>query len=380
MHRPQARGLTLPGLVLHNVGVKKLRLALAALAVAIGVMTVVTFSVVSHSLRETELAIMQTGRADFTIAQRGVSDLLNSNVDQGTLARIEAEPGIAGATGVLIGTVHLNADNPLFLEIGIRPDELADFGVTVVAGRPFSATAEHEIMLGWRAASNLGKHVGNSIDVDGIMFRVVGIYSTGQALGDAGAMLPLVPFQAMQRQPGELTLVFVRLAPGADLAAVRARIERDYPQLVTVRTATDFGRADRSLALIDAADRGSTILAILVGAVIVMTTMTMTFIERTREFGVLAAVGWSRGRILGMVIAEALTIGLIGAMGGVALSFAATQVIGQLPSMVGILHPVYNAGEFWRALYTAAAMSLLGGFYPAARAARLAPLEALRHE
>src|SRR6185312_12448997 len=99
----------LPGLVLHNVGVKKLRLALTALAVAIGVMTVVTFNVVNHSLRETELAIMQTGRADFTIAQRGVADLLNSNIDQGTLDRINAEPGIAAATGVLIGTSRLNA-------------------------------------------------------------------------------------------------------------------------------------------------------------------------------------------------------------------------------------------------------------------------------
>jgi len=380
MHRKQARGLTLPGLVLHNVGVKKLRLALTALAVAIGVMTVVTFNVVNHSLRETELAIMQTGRADFTIAQRGVSDLLNSNIDQGTLDRIKGDPDIAAATGVLIGTARLDADNPLFLEIGIRPDELANFGVTVVNGVPFSATSAHEIMLGWRAASNLNKHVGERIGIDGVGFRVVGVYSTGQALGDAGAMLPLVPFQAAQRQPGELTLVFVRLRSGADLSAVRARIEHDYPQLVTVRTTQDFGRADRSLALIDAADRGSTILAILVGAVIVMTTMTMTFIERTREFGVLAAIGWSGRRILGMVIGEALTIGLLGAMGGVVLSFAATQLIGELPSMVGILNPVYTAGAFWRALYTAAAMSLLGGLYPAARAARLAPLEALRHE
>ena len=380
MHPKQARGLTLPGLVLHNVGVKKLRLALTALAVAIGVMTVVTFNVVNHSLRETELAIMQTGRADFTIAQRGVSDLLNSNIDQGTLDRIKGDPDIAAATGVLIGTARLDADNPLFLEIGIRPDELANFGVTVVNGVPFSATSAHEIMLGWRAASNLNKHVGDRIGIDGVGFRVVGVYSTGQALGDAGAMLPLVPFQAAQRQPGELTLVFVRLRSGADLSAVRARIEHDYPQLVTVRTTQDFGRADRSLALIDAADRGSTILAILVGAVIVMTTMTMTFIERTREFGVLAAVGWSGRRILGMVIGEALTIGLLGAMGGVVLSFAATQLIGELPSMVGILNPVYTAGAFWRALYTAAAMSLLGGLYPAARAARLAPLEALRHE
>jgi len=95
---------------------------------------------------------------------------------------------------------------------------------------------------------------------------------------------------------------------------------------------------------------------------------------------VLAAIGWSRRRVLAMVIGEALCIGLVGAALGVGLSFAATQVIGQLPSLVGILHPVYTASAFWRAIYTAGAMSLLGGAYPAIRAARLSPQEALRHE
>lgn len=367
-------------LIAHNVGVKKLRLAAASVAVAIGVMTVVTFSVVNHSLRASALAVMQTGQADFTIAQKGVSDLLNSNIDQASLDRIARDQGVGSATGVLVGTTKLNSDNPLFLEIGIDPNQLADFGVTVVAGAPFQAAASNQVMLGWRAAHNLGKSVGDSLSIDQQPYRVVGIYSTGQALGDAGAMFPLIPFQAYQRQSGELTLIFVRVTGGTDIPGLRARIEHDNPQLVTVQTASDFGRADRSLSLINAADRGGTILAVIIGAIVVMTTMTITFIERTREFGVLAAIGWPRRRIMAMVIGEALFIGLIGAAGGVVLSFAATRAIGQLPSLVGILNPQYQAAEFWRALYTAGAMSLLGGLYPAARAARLSPLEAMRRE
>lgn len=378
--RRRSHPLTFVGLIVHNVAVKKVRLVLTSLAVAIGVLTVVTFSIVNHSLRESELAIMQTGRADFTIAQRGVSDLLNSNIDQATLTRIAADPGIAAATGVLVGTTRLNADNPLFLEIGIRPNELANFGVNIVSGGPFAADATRQIMVGWRAAANLHARVGDQLVIDGTPYRIMGVYSTGQALGDSGVMFPLIPFQAVQRQPGELTLVFVRLRPGANSATVRSRIESQFPQLVTIRTTTDFGRADRSLALINAADRGSEILAIVVGAVIVMTMMTMAFIERTKEFGLLAALGWPARRIVGMVVAEALAIGLLGAAFGIGLSFAATQVIGSLPQLVGILHPVYTASAFWRALYTAGAMSLLGGIYPALRAARLSPLEALRRE
>lgn len=374
------RGLTFAGLVAHNVGVNKLRLVLAATAVAIGVMTVVTFNIVTHSLHTTELAIMQTGRADFTLAQKGVSDILNSNIDEATVAEVRAAPDIAAATGVLIGTTKLDAKNPVFLEIGIEPAELSAFGVTVVAGHPFGAAAEDEVMLGWRAARNMHLSTGDTLQVDSTRFRIVGIYSTGQALGDTGAMFPLGAFQAAQRQSGELTLVFVQARRGTDIAALRARIESEYQQLVTIRTIADFGRADRSLALINAADRGSTVLAIVVGAVIVMTTMTITFVERTREFGVLAAIGWSRLRVTLMVLSEALSIGLLGAMVGVGLTFAATEVIGQLPSLVGILHPVYTADAFWRALYTAAAMSFIGGAYPAVRAAFLAPLEALRRE
>ena len=372
--------LTFVRLVIHNVTTRRLRLALTATAVGIGVLTVVALGIIDSSLRGSALAIMQVGRADFTVAQKGVSDLLNSNIDSATVARIASDHRIAAATGVLVSTTNLNSQNPLFLEIGIDPSQLGEFGVTVASGTAFGAQAQDEVMLGWRAANNLGKHVGDEITIDDLRLRVVGIFSTGQALGDAGAMRPLIPFQAEQRQPSELTLVFVRARAGADIPKLRADLEHNFPQLVTVQTISDFGRADRSLALITAADRAGTVLAVLIGAVIVMTTMTMTFIERTREFGLLAAVGWPRRRVLGMVVCEALCIGLAGAALGVGLSFAATEAIGRLPSLVGVLHPHYTSGAFWRALGTAFAMSLLGGLYPAVRAARLAPLEALRHE
>ncbi|MFI5041967.1 MAG: ABC transporter permease, partial [Acidimicrobiales bacterium] len=365
---------------LHNVAVKKLRLALTALAIAIAVVTVVSLGVVTSSLESSELAIMQTGRADFTVAQRGVSDILNSSIDQAESARIAAEHGVAAVVGVLIGTARLNAANPQFLEIGIDPAQFADFGVTVVAGRPFAASATDEVMLGWRAAENLGRHVGDRVQLDSTSYRVVGIYSTGQALGDAGAMLPLTWFQTYQRQPGQLTLLFVQAAPGTNIADLQARIDRDNPHLVTVRTAEQFGRADRSLSLIRAADRGSTVLAVVIGAIVVMCAMTMSFVERMREFGVLAAIGWPRRRVMAMIVAEALVIGLLGAAVGSVLAVVAVRVVQHLPSLAGVLHPDFTAAVFARALYTAAAMSLLGGLYPALRAALTGPMEELRNE
>jgi putative ABC transport system permease protein len=234
-------------------------------------------------------------------------------------------------------------------------------------------------MLGWRAARNLHKTVGDTVRI-GDPYTVVGIFRTGQALGDTGAMLPLVPFQAAQRQPGEVTLLFVRVTPGADVPVVQRRIDDAFPELVSVRTIAEYGRADRSLALLTAADRGTEVLAVLIGAVIVMSTMLMAFLERIREFGILAAVGWSRSRVLSMVLGESLAIGLLGAALGVAGSFAATAAVQQVPGLQGVLHPVYTAAASWRALETAFAMTLLGACYPAYKAAWLRPLQALRRE
>jgi ABC-type lipoprotein release transport system permease subunit len=137
-----------------------------------------------------------------------VADLLSSSIDAGALARARAVPGVAGVTGVLIGTERLNAANPLFLEIGIDPADLNAFGVTVVAGRPLAASATSEVMLGWRAAKNLGLHAGDTIRIVQTTYRIVGIYSTGQSVGDTGAMLPLAWFQTYQRHPLQYTLLF----------------------------------------------------------------------------------------------------------------------------------------------------------------------------
>ncbi len=372
--------VTFVSLVAHNVWAKKLRFALTALAVAIGVVAVVALGVVTHSLETSEVALIKTGRADFTIAQKGVYDILSSSIDEARVKRIAAYPGVAGVVGVLIGTTKLNAANPLFLEIGIEPTHLSAFGVNTVAGRPFRASATNEIMLGWRAAENLGKHLGDELRLDHVAYRIVGIYSTGQALGDAGAMLPLRWFQTYQRQPGQLTLLFVKVAPGTRIGPLQRRIDRDNPQLTTIRTASEFGRADRSLSIIKAADRGSTVLAIIVGAVVVLAALSITFIERMHEFGVLVGVGWSRWRVMLMILGEAAVYGLLGAAAGLALAVLAVTAIQHLPALRGVLQPEFTSGVFARALFTAAAMSLLGGFYPAARAALITPMEAIRRE
>ncbi len=368
------------GLVALNVSAKKVRSVLTAFAVAIGVMTVVSLGIVTQSLKVTATAILKTGQADFTVAQKGASDILSSSMTEDELSRIRRTTGVGSAVGVSLDSEKLNAQTPLFIEIGIAPQDLSPFGVQVVAGHAFRANAPGEMMLGRRIAQNLGIKPGDTLRIAGGTKVVTGLFSTGNVFGDSAGMFPLIPFQAYERQPQGLSLAFVKVRPGTSISAVATRVEKANPRLTTVRTASQFGRADRDYQLITAADTGATIVAVIIGAVIVMNTMLLSLFERTREFGVLRSVGWPRRRLVELIMGEALVISILGAAIGVGLAYTLTRILARLPSLAGILHPHYSATTFFRALITAAAVAFLGALYPAIRVAFLTPLEALRRE
>lgn len=372
--------MTFVGLILRNLGTRRLRTTLTALAVAISVMAVVTLDVVTHSLQSSAANVLLLGKADFIVAQKSVADVLTSVVTEDQAARIARTRGVRSAVGVLVGAIHLNATNPFFLEIGVAPTQLRTFGVTIVDGRPYGAHAAHEIMLGWQAAQSLHERVGDTMKIGTLRYTVVGIYSLNQVFGNTAAMFPLTTLQANTRKPGTVTLAAVKVQPGADVGRVMARIEHDNPSLAAVRLASQFGRVDRNLAFLDAAETGAQIIALVIGVVIVMNTMLLSFVERIREFGLLRAIGWSRMRLVSMVTGETVCISVAGAAVGVALSYALTAALEHLSSLRGVLSAQFSAGTVGLALYTAVGIALLAALYPCTRAASLRPGAALRRE
>ena len=121
-------------------------------------------------------------------------------------------------------------------------------------------------------------------------------------------------------------------------------------------------------------------LAILVGGVGVMNTMLMAVLERTREIGVLRALGWRSRRILGMILQEAVWLGILGGLIGILIAFGLGYLLGQIPMMGDVLKLVWEIDIFIRAIAIAVFLGVVGGLYPALRATRLQPVEALRYE
>jgi putative ABC transport system permease protein len=366
-------------LVLKNLFRQRVRTALTLLGISIGITTVVTLGVVLEGAKSSSSEFLRAGGADFMVAQEGASDLSFSAVAEREWRAIAARPDVARATGVLFEVADVGS-NPFFFLFGYDPASLSQESVSLVAGRLLAAGQPDEALLGVEAAKGLEARVGGTVVLDRKTWRVVGIYRTGERWRDAGAIVPLEPLQQLAGKTDVVTAVHVVAARGVDPDRLAAAIERDHPQLAAIVSTADFGKVDRGFEIMDGLNLAISILAVGIGAIGVMNTMIMSVFERTREIGILRAVGWRGSRILRMVVLESLLLCLLAAAIGVLLGVLASRAVLLAPAVSAILAPSYEPAVFARAVGVGVAVALMGAVYPAFRAVRLSPMEALRHE
>ena len=366
-------------LIVRNLLRQKIRTGLTILGMSIGITAVVALGVLTHSVRATTNELLQAGNSDFSIGRAGSADLTFSILTEQDIAKVEAYPEVAHVSGVLLAISKVGS-NPYFVQVGIEPEDLAFFETPLVAGRRLAADAPTEIMLGNEAARQLGAEVGEQVDVRGQTFSVVGVYRTGAVYLDGGAVLPLAAVQTYERKEGLYTLLYVLVTPGTDIDALAQQIETDHSDLATLVDVDDVGEVDQGLEILDAVNLAITVLALFIGGIAVMNTMVMAVFERTREFGILRALGWRTRRILQMVVGESLLLCLFASALGSALAVGLTRLIVLVPTIRAFISPEYTADVFLRGLAVGVGVALLGAIYPAWRAASFSPAQAIRYE
>lgn len=170
-------------------------------------------------------------------------------------------------------------------------------------------------------------------------------------------------------------------AVGDALAAVKARFSSEYPLVVESNEAL-FARAEglmtQAFRMFDVLG----VLAVLVAALGVLNTLTMSVVERTREIGMLRAMGMTRTQVVRMVLAEAGLMGLIGGILGLGFGLLLTWILlAAMGAMSGYaLDFVFPTRALWQSILVALVTAQLAGFLPARRAARTPMLSAIRYE
>jgi putative ABC transport system permease protein len=121
-------------------------------------------------------------------------------------------------------------------------------------------------------------------------------------------------------------------------------------------------------------------VALVLGSIGLLNTMAMAVFERTGEIGLLRALGWRRRRIILLLMGEASALGLLGVVAGSVLAVLGMRLLLLTPTARGFIAADLPPAAFAIGLAMGAVLGVLGGIYPAWRASRLEPTEALRHE
>ena len=371
--------VTFFALVLRNLLRQPLRAGLTILGISVGITTVVALGVITGSVRSSAAQVVQAGNADFVLSQTGSPNPLFSAIPEQVRQAIESRPDVDWTTAVATAVVPV-LNNAFTVVVGIDYQEFQENPPNLIEGTLPDPAAFDQVIIGDRAASTLQVGVGDTVPIGEQPFHVVGIYHTGDSLQDGGLFAPVSVVQGISRRQGYVTLIYVKAAPGVDPDDLAADIERQIPEVTAVTNVSEFGQLGEGLEIIDAANLAISVLAVGVGAIGVMNTMVMSVSERTREFGILRAVGWTGGRILRMILIEALLLCLVAAVFGTILGFVATRAVLLIGNIRNYLVPEYTSDVFVRALVVAVAVALIGAIYPAVRAVRLTPMEALRYE
>ena len=373
------KAMTLSTLVFNNLFRQRVRTLLTMLGIAIGVATVVALGSITEGLKGSSGEFIRAGGADFMVAQDGASDLSFSAVSESDWHAIAAHPDVDRATGFLLEVADVGS-NPFFLLFGYEPEALPGEPIDLMAGRLLAPGAPHEALLGSEGAQALDAEVGSTVELDRAQFDVVGIYRTGEHWRDSGAIVPLETAQEIASKTDVVTAVHVTVSDGADPHQVAVAIEREHPQLAVLEEPADYGEVDQGFKILDAANLAISLLALGIGAIGVMNTMIMSVFERTREIGILRAVGWRGSRILRMIFLESLALCLIAAALGIVFGVLASRAVLLVPAISSFLVPAYSPDVFVRAVAVGIIVAMVGALYPAVRAVRLSPMEALRYE
>ena len=376
-----ASQLSFTGFVWKNLGRRRLRtlLTLCGIGMAIGAFVVLVGF--SSAFEHEWLRIYSSSGIDIAVIEQ---TFLNTSVDESAVAKLKALPIVEQATPMIYNVMDLTPEVNA-LAFGWKADSFEFQSLQLLSGRPFR-DGHPEVMLGDFLAGNLKKKPGDTLNIQGAPFTVVAIYHGGSALETGSVILPLDQLQQLSSLQGKVSTIHVRLrpapagvAPEKYLKRAEAQIEAALPGLRAVPAAERAGN-NQFVRLAHASAWGTSLIALLIGILGIANTMAMSVFERTREIGILRALGWKRRQVIILIQLEASVLGLGGGFFGIAIGWCALHLLAALPQTASIVSATFPLLLLSEALGIAVLAGLIAGALPAWRGAQLSPIEALRHD
>ena len=374
-------------LIIKNPFRNKSRAILAIIGIGIGIATIVALGGITDGLIASAEDTLHAGGTDITITGSNSSDTVDASsmfaspMNDSWLGKIKSFDGVSDAVAIQSATV-MTEEVPMMTLIGIDPDAINFAELNIIDGKLFSDNSSNkEVIVGKVLANqNDGFEVGDEITIADEDYEIVGIFESGTSFQDMSVFATLENVQDISESDGNISSIFVKVDPDREADDVAKAIEDKYGDNLTVITSlADVSMAKDMVDMLNGASWGISLLAIVIGGIGIINTMLMSVFERTREIGVLKAVGWSDKRILLMIVLESIVITVTAGIVGSIFGVIGVEVLTQM-DFLGGMTPVFTLQTFVQAFAIAIIVGIVGGIYPAVKAIKLPPTEALRYE
>jgi putative ABC transport system permease protein len=385
---------------LRNVFRRKLRAFLTIFGITIGVFALVVMGAMAEKITLLVDGGVQYYGDKVSISEKSASAMSISTAPLSVhrILEIERVPGVAKASaevGVLIdkdGSGVSMGTPAMIMATDGRGSDLESFKVTYMAGREIRANDRGKVTLGADLVKKYKAKIGDVITMRDKKWEVVGILNKTLTAPDNEAFVSMHDAQALFKE--DLPDTVQRSTNAADVAnAMVAYVKPGFdPDTVASRVGTEVSgikatgprafkeQIQASTQIFTSIIFGIALISLLVGGMSVMNTMTMSVSERTREIGIRKAIGASDAAILRQFVAEAAVIGLVGGMSGLLFGWLVTVAGNVAAEANGSALFLLTTRLAVGSVGFAVGLGILSGLYPAWHAARLNPVEALRHE
>ncbi len=390
---------------IRNLRSQGLRTYLTILGVIVGIAAIVAFMSVGKGLEMAVANEFQKIGSDKIFIVPGSPNTLgftggamaSEKFSDRDIRSIESVPCVENVVGYYSTSVdaEFSGEHQTLIAYGIPVDRNLELVKTmkaydIIDGRDFRSGDHGVLVLGYKVANDIFRkkvRVRDKIYISGRPFRVIGIMGKTGGPDDYAISMPIDDARDFGFSD-TYSFIIVDSKNNCDPGQTRDRV---VDRLKRARGKEDF-KAQTSenilsafqsvLGIIQAIFVGVSAISLVVGGIGIMNTMLMAILERTREIGVMKAVGASNRRILMIFLAESATIGLaggiLGILFGLFISFSATGIINSVTTVE--FRTVVPWSGMLLSLLFSTAVGIISGLYPAMKAARMNPVDALRWE
>jgi putative ABC transport system permease protein len=377
--------------IFRNVLRRPIRSTLTITGMAVAVIAVVSLVGLASGLKQSMLSLYEDRGVSLIVTKAGTVNPLTGTMKATVAAETAKLPGVADTCAGLVDfmTVEECGSDPIGIQ-GWLPGNYMFRELKILHGENLSDldTGKNNVVIGNTLASVKKLQVGQTITINGEKFHIQGVFESSQDLENGMVVMLLANAQEVLGKSGMMTgcTVIAKDTSPEGVAALRAQIEGPVAEKcgmagqVLAKSPKDFVQQNNQVRMVTAFAWMTSSVALIIGGIGVLNTMFMSVFERTREIGILRAIGWRPSRVMKMILWESVLLSIGGGVIGTAGGLGLIVLLSHFPAVSGVVHAAISPGIVIEGFAIAIFVGIAGAAYPAYRGSRLLPTEALRHE